>query len=134
MKLFILSALLMLTAVSAHASEEQSFVLAMDYSAYVRLARNNDMFDAAREVLIENPYEKKAPVITEEISSEDDEKWNTIKEFNSRQRNLSGGGFMNTNDRVAVGAFAGYQFEYDEINENRLNEAYSLKINVNIAL
>lgn len=131
MKLFVLSALLMLTAFTAHASEDQTFVLAMDYSAYLRIAQN-DAFGEARKALIENPYEKKGVVIAEEISSEDDEKWNTIKEFSTKQRNLSGGGFVNTNDRVAVGAFAGYQF--DEIDENKLNEAYSLTINVNIAL
>ena len=131
MKLFVLSALLMLTAVSARASGDQSFTLAMDYSDYPRFAQN-DTFDAARDALKENPYEKKAIVV--EVSDEDDEKWNTIKEFNSKQHNLSGGGFVNTNNRVAVGAFAGYQFEYDDINENKLNEAYSLTINVNIAL
>ena len=131
MKLFVLSALLMLTAVSARASDERSFVLAMDYSAYLQVVQN-DTFGEARKALLDNPYEKKTKVEVEEKSSEDDEKWNTIKEFNSRQRNLSGGGFVNTSDRVAVGAFANYQ--YDDIDEERLNEAYSLKINVNIAL
>ena len=131
MKLFVLSALMMLTAVSARASEDQPFFLAMDYTVYARFAQNN-RFDTAKEALKENPYEKKNVIV--EPSDKDDAKWNTIKEFNSKQRNLSGGGFVNTNDRVAVGAFAGYQFEYDEINENRLNEAYSLTINVNIAL
>lgn len=130
MKLFILSALLILTAFVARASEDQSFVLAMDYSVYLRMAQTSK-FDAAKEALVENPYEKKDAVIAEEIASEDDEKWNTVKDF-KKTRTLSGGGFVNTNDRVAVGAFAGYQF--DEIDENRLNEAYSLKINVNIAL
>ena len=130
MKLFILSALLILTAFTARASEDQSFMLAMDYSAYLRIAQTN-RFGAAKEALIENPYEKKDAVIAEEMLSEDDEKWNTVKDF-TKTRTLSGGGFVNTNDRVAVGAFAGYQ--YDEIDENRLNEAYSLKINVNIAL
>ena len=130
MKLFVLSALLMLTAVSARASEDQSFVLAMDCSAYLRMAEN-DMFREAREALIENPYESKGGVIAGEMPSEEDEKWNTVKNF-KKTKTLSGGGFVNTNDRVAVGAFAGYQ--YDESDENKLYEAYSLKINVNIAL
>ena len=131
MKLFILSALFMLTAVSARASENQSFMLAMDYSDYLRVAQD-DTISAAKKALRENPYDQKKVVIEKTTSAEDDEKWNTIKEFNSKQRTLSGGGFVNTNDRVAVGAFANYQ--YDDIDESRLNEAYSLKINVNIAL
>lgn len=132
MKLFVLSALLMLTAFAARASEDQSFVLAMDYSVYLRMAQN-DTINEAKKALAEDPYEKKEKVAVEEKSLEDDEKWNTIKEFKPKQRrNLSGGGFVNTNDRVAVGAFAGYQ--YDDVDENRLNEEYSLKINVNIAL
>ncbi len=130
MKLFVLSALLMLTAFTAHASEEQPFVLAMDYSVYLRMAQN-DTFGEAKKALIENPYEKKDAAIAEEISSEDDEKWHPVKDF-KKTKNLSGGGFVNTSDRVAVGAFANYQ--YDDIDENRLNEAYSVKINVNIAL
>ena len=132
MKLFVLSALLMLTAFNAHASEDRPFMLAMGYSDYLRIAQS-DSFGEVKKALIENPYEKKDGIDTDEILPEDDEKWNTIKDF-KKTRTLSGGGFVNTNDRVAVGAFAGYQVEYDEINENRLNEAYSLKINVNIAL
>lgn len=131
MKLFVLSALLMLTAFTARASEDQSFVLAMDYSDYLRIAQN-DTIGEAKKVLTEKPYEKKEAVA--KPVEKDDGKWNTIKEFNSKRHNLSGGGFVNTNDRVAVGAFAGYQVEYDEINENKLNEAYSLTVNVNIAL
>ena len=131
MKLFVLSALLMLTAVNARASEDMSFMLAMDYSDYLRVAQN-DTIGAAKKAISENPYAVKKVVIEQKTSVDDDEKWNTIKEFNSKQRTLSGGGFVNTNDRVAVGAFANYQ--YDDIDESRLNEAYSLKINVNIAL
>ena len=131
MKLFYLTALLMLVSVGAYASEERSFMLAMDYSSYVRMAQN-DTFNVAKEALTENPYaQKKAVPVIEKTLSEDDEKWNTVKDF-KKTKNLSGGGFVNTTDRVAVGAFAGYQF--DEINEDRLNEAYSLTINVNIAL
>ena len=118
MKLFVLSALLMLTAFTAHASEEQPFVLAMDYSVYLRMAQN-DTFGEAKKALIENPYEKKDAAIAEEISSEDDEKWHPVKDF-KKTKNLTGGGFAN--------------YQYDDIDENRLNEAYSVKINVNIAL
>ena len=130
MKLLYLSALLVLTAFNAYASEEKSFMLAMDYSDYLRMAQT-DTFGAAKEALAENPYEKKGTVIIEKTLSEDDGKWNTVKDF-KKTRTLSGGGFVNTNEHVAVGAFANYQ--YDDIDESRLNEAYSLKINVNIAL
>ncbi len=132
MKLFALSALLMLTAFHASASEDRSFTLAMGYSDYLRIAQS-DSFGEARKALIENPYESRGDAIAGEKLSEEDEKWNTIKNF-KKTRTFSGGGFVNTNNRVAVGAFAGYQYEYDEINEIKLNEAYSLKINVNIAL
>ena len=131
MKLFVLSALLMLTAFAARASEDQSFVLAMDYSAYLKIAQS-DTLDAAKNVLTENPYEKKKTSVAKERPIQNNEKWNSVKDYKAKPHNLVGGGFVNTNDRVAVGAFAGYQ--YDEIDENKLNEAYSLTINVNIAL
>ena len=130
MKLLYLTSFLILAAFNAHAVEDKPFTMAMDYSVYLRIAQT-DTFGAAKEALAENPYEKKGTVITEKTLSEEDGKWNTVKDF-KKTRTLSGGGFVNTNDHVAVGAFAGYQF--DEIDENRLNEAYSLKINVNIAL
>ncbi|MBO4520529.1 MAG: hypothetical protein J5787_04925 [Alphaproteobacteria bacterium] len=130
MKLFVLSALLMLTAFNARASEDQSFLLAMDYSVYARLAQN-DTFGTVKKALNENPYEKRSDAVAEQKPVQNGEKY-TVKDLKSRPRNLIGGGFVNTNDRVAVGAFAGYQ--YDEINEDKLNEAYSLTINVNIAL
>ena len=130
MKLLYLSALLVLTAFNAYAFEDKPFMLAMDYSDYLRIAQT-DTFGAAKEALAENPYEKKDSAVVEKIAPEEDEKWNTVKDF-KKTKTLSGGGFVNTNDRVALGAFAGYRF--DEIDENRLNEAYSLKINVNIAL
>ena len=130
MKLFVLSALLMLTAFAARASEGQSFVLAMDYSTYLRIAQN-DMFGEARKALTENPFEEKESPDAEEVSSEDDAKWNPVKTF-KKPKKLSGGGFIDTNDSVAVGAFAGYQ--YDGIDENKFDEEYSVKINLNIAL
>ena len=41
MKLFVLSALLMLTAFNAHASEDRPFMLAMGYSDYLRIAQSD---------------------------------------------------------------------------------------------
>ena len=133
MKALYLSALFILsTAVSAFAADaERPFVLAMDYVSYLRIAENN-AFEAAHEVLNENPYEvkKKTPANVDE--KDDQEKWNTIKDFKAKPRNLSGGGFVDMNDRAAVGAFAGYEF--DERDETRQNENYSVKINVKVAL
>ncbi|MBR1777079.1 MAG: hypothetical protein IJ752_00635 [Alphaproteobacteria bacterium] len=133
MKLLFLSALLALTAINAaRASEsDRSFMLAMDYSSYLRMA-DNDTFGAAKNVLAENPYEKREAVPSEITAAGEQEKWNAVKDLKSKPHTLSGGGFIDTNDRVSVGAFAGYQF--DEIDENKLNEAYSLTINVKVAL
>ena len=132
MKLLSLSVLLMLMAINAaYASDSQSFVLAMDYSTYFHVA-DNDTFSSVKKALAESPYEKKGIVAAKEDLSVDEKKWNTFKDFKTKARNLSGGGFVDANDGVSVGAFAGYQF--DEIDENKLNEAYSLTVNVKLAL
>ena len=133
MKSSYLSALLiLLTAGSSFAAEsENAFVLAMDYGSYLRMA-DNSAIDTAKEALAENPYEKKETIPQKDDMTNNDEKWKTVKDFKAKPRNLSGGGFVDTTDRVSVGAFAGYEF--DERDETRQNENYSVTINVKMAL
>ena len=131
MKSLYLSALLILITAGSSFAAENSFVLAMDYASYLRMADNN-AFDAAKEELNKTSYDTEKKVPMESDIRNDEEKWNTVKDFKAKPRNLSGGGFVNTNDRVSVGAFAGYEF--DERDETRQNENYSVKFNVKMAL
>lgn len=134
MKLLFLSAVLFLTAVN-HATAsgfEKPFVLAMDYSVLTRLAQNDSFNDARKVLNDEKPFEKESAA-AETIPANDAEKWEPVRDLKNKPRSVSGEASFNANDTLSIGAAAGYTFP-EETDQNKIDKAYSLKINVEVAL
>ena len=134
MKLLILSAVLFLTAVNHAAASgfEKPFVLAMDYSVLTRLAQNDSFNDARKVLNDEKPFEKE-PAAAETIPANDAEKWEPVRDLKNKPRSVSGEASFNANDTLSIGAAAGYTFP-EETDQNKIDKAYSLKINAEVAL
>lgn len=134
MKLLFLSAVLFLTAVSHAAASgfEKPFVLAMDYSVLTRLAQNDSFNDARKVLNDEKPFEKESAA-AETIPANDAEKWEPVRDLKNKPRSVSGEASFNANDTLSIGAAAGYTFP-EETDQNKIDKAYSLKINVEVAL
>lgn len=134
MKLSFLSAVLFLTAVNHAAASgfEKPFVLAMDYSVLTRLAQNDSFNDARKVLNDEKPFEKESAVV-ETIPANDAEKWEPVRDLKNKPRSVSGEASFNANDTLSIGAAAGYTFP-EETDQNKIDKAYSLKINVEVAL
>ncbi len=134
MKLFLFSAFLLLTAIN-HADASgfgKPFVLAMDYSVLTRLAQN-DSFDDARKILNEEtPYEQE-PSVTDTMAVDDAEKWESVRDLKNKTRSVSGEASFEANETLSIGAAAGYTFP-QETDQAKIDKAYSLKINVEMAL
>lgn len=134
MKLFLCSVLLFLAAIGrADASGfEKPFVLAMDFSVLTQLAQN-DSFQDAKKILNDEKGFEKRPAPVKKASVDDAEKWNQVKEFKNKPRSVSGEASFDANDSLSIGAAAGYTFP-DETDQNKTDKAYSVKINVEMAL
>ena len=105
----------------------------MDYSVLTRLAQN-DVFDEAGKIFDEKNFEKKtAPDVQSVSSDEDDEKWESVRDLKNKPRSLSGEASFDANDTVSIGAVAGYTFP-EETDQAKYDKAYSLKLNVEMAL
>lgn len=133
MKSFLVSAFLLLTAVRPACAFcfEKPFVLAMDYSVLTRPAQNGS-FDDAKKILNEkSPFEKETPAETTPV--DDSEKWEQVKDLKNKPRSVSGKASFNANDSLSIGAAAGYTFP-EETDQNKTDKAYSVKINVEMAL
>ena len=134
MKLFLFSAFLLLTAIN-HADASgfgKPFVLAMDYSVLTRLAQN-DSFEDARKILNEEtPYEQEPPV-TDVMAVDDAEKWESVRDLKNKTRSVSGEASFEANETLSIGAAAGYTFP-QETDQAKIDKAYSLKVNVEMAL
>ena len=112
---------------------EKPFVLAMDYSILMHLAQN-DTFYEAKEMLKEDPkIEKKDPLMIPDPQEDDSEKWEPVKDLKSKPRSFSGEASFDANDNVSIGAAAGYTFP-EQTEQNKIDKAYSLKINLEMAL
>ena len=134
MKLFLFSAVAFLSAMThANASGfEKPFVLAMGYSVLTHLAQNDSFNDARKILNDESPFEKESAVV-ETIPADDAEKWEPVRDLKNKPRSVSGEASFNANDTLSSGAAAGYTFP-EETDQNKIDKAYSLKINVEVAL
>ncbi len=134
MKVFFLSAFLFLMTMNQAVASGfgEPFVLAMDYSVLTRLAQN-DVFDQAGKIFDEQKFEKKASPDAQSVPSDDEDKWESVRDLKNKPRSLSGEASFDANDTVSIGAAAGYTFP-EETDQAKYDKAYSLKLNVEMAL
>lgn len=134
MKLFAVAAFLFLAVVNhVEASDfEKPFVLAMDYSVLTRLAQNDTFHEAKKFLDNEKKFEKEAPEL-QKVPFDDSEKREPVKDLKNKPRSVSGEASFEANDTLSIGAAAGYTFP-EETDQNKFDKAYSLKINLEMAL
>lgn len=134
MKVFFLSAFLFLMTMNQAVASGfgEPFVLAMDYSVLTRLAQN-DVFDEAGKIFDEQKFEKKTSPDAQSVPSDDEDKWESVRDLKNKPRSLSGEASFDANDTVSIGAAAGYTFP-EETDQAKYDKAYSLKLNVEMAL
>lgn len=134
MKVFFLSAFLFLMTMNQAVASGfgEPFVLAMDYSVWTRLAQN-DVFDQAGKIFDEQKFEKKTSPDAQSVPSDDEDKWESVRDLKNKPRSLSGEASFDANDTVSIGAAAGYTFP-EETDQAKYDKAYSLKLNVEMAL